>query len=107
MQVLVPDPDFFRIWDSCLLSILMNVAHLHDVSYSQISLIYLINYLNKFNLNIRHFILTPISNQLFDTATWVGIPDPERVPVAASLVYISNAEYSVWILAFVNEISQS
>ena len=106
-QVLVPDPDFFWIWDSCLLIILGNVTHLHNVSYPQIWLIYLINYVNKFNLNIRHFILTPISNQLFDTATWVGIPDPERVLVAATLVYMSNAECLVWIWTFVNEISQS
>ena len=69
-QGLVLDPDFLRIRDSCLLLILGNVRPIHGVSYPQILFIYLINYFNKLNFNIRHFILTPISNPLFNTATW-------------------------------------
>ena len=69
--------DWFRIWIFSgsgtivwALFILGNVRPIHGVSYPQILFIYLINYFNEFNLNIRHFTLTPISNPLFDTATW-------------------------------------
>ena len=69
--------DLFRIrifsWSGTIvwaLFILGNVRPIHGVSYPQILFIYLNNYFNEFNLNIRHFTLTPISNSLFETAIW-------------------------------------
>ena len=69
-QILVLDTNFLRIHDICLAILLRNASPMHVVSYPQISLIRLISYFNKLNLNSHHFTLTLISNPLFDTATW-------------------------------------
>ena len=92
-QGLVPDPGFFRIWNSCLVTIVGNVSPIHDVQYLQIWLICRINYLHKFQLNTKHFKLTPISNPLFDIARVAAILlfFPLRLFIQACAIYQKKA----------------